>query len=266
MLLSKGAEKLKMGEYYVIRENGYLEHHGIIGQKWGIRRFQNKDGTRTNAGLKREKQYREGEIDSSGKTKKSSEEKKDTWKKVGKIAAEVAVAAAIGYAAANSEEIQSAVSTAMKNIRISAAEKSLDIRSKTLAGQTALSRIGIQVGSVAAGVKPKVDAAKKVAEKKYAVAEKKYAATKKVAAKKFDRFKEVAEYAAPIVKETISKELSNYGMGGKFNAKRVVNAAKSKPPVKKKKSTVSQETVKANKAATKNTKYRIERMPGAYGL
>lgn len=31
----------------------YLEHHGIKGQKWGIRRFQNEDGTLTNAGRKR---------------------------------------------------------------------------------------------------------------------------------------------------------------------------------------------------------------------
>lgn len=31
----------------------YLSHHGILGQKWGIRRFQNKDGSLTEAGKKR---------------------------------------------------------------------------------------------------------------------------------------------------------------------------------------------------------------------
>lgn len=30
-----------------------LCHHGIIGQKWGVRRFQNNDGTLTNEGRKR---------------------------------------------------------------------------------------------------------------------------------------------------------------------------------------------------------------------
>lgn len=30
-----------------------LYHHGILGQKWGIRRFQNKDGSLTEAGKKR---------------------------------------------------------------------------------------------------------------------------------------------------------------------------------------------------------------------
>ena len=35
----------------------YLKHHGILGQKWGVRRFQNPDGTLTNEGKRRYKYY-----------------------------------------------------------------------------------------------------------------------------------------------------------------------------------------------------------------
>lgn len=31
----------------------YLEHHGILGQKWGVRRYQNKDGNYTSLGARR---------------------------------------------------------------------------------------------------------------------------------------------------------------------------------------------------------------------
>ena len=39
-------------EYRVIRTDE-LSHHGILGQKWGVRRYQNADGTWTDEGKKR---------------------------------------------------------------------------------------------------------------------------------------------------------------------------------------------------------------------
>ena len=61
---------------YEIYSN-YLEHHGILGQKWGVRRFQNKDGTLTQEG--KERYY----ADSGSATGKLSKSAIDGFEKIG---------------------------------------------------------------------------------------------------------------------------------------------------------------------------------------
>lgn len=75
-----------MNSYY----NPYeLYHHGIKGQKWGVRRFQNRDGTYTSAGKRRRN---EDYADESESSRSSSGMGK-------KIATGLAIGAAAGLAA-----------------------------------------------------------------------------------------------------------------------------------------------------------------------
>lgn len=54
----------------------YIYHHGILGQRWGVRRFQNKDGTLTEAGRKRQARL-EAREEKNAKRTKEAEARKD---------------------------------------------------------------------------------------------------------------------------------------------------------------------------------------------
>ena len=60
----------------------YLEHHGIKGQRWGVRRYQNPDGTLTE----------------QGKKQKSNNDKRNKYIKYGAAATAGVLAIAGGYA------------------------------------------------------------------------------------------------------------------------------------------------------------------------
>jgi len=51
-LAALASKKNKKGEIEMAK-NDYLSHHGIPEQKWGVRRYQNYDGTLTEEGRRR---------------------------------------------------------------------------------------------------------------------------------------------------------------------------------------------------------------------
>lgn len=96
-----------MSDYIYV--NGELYHWGIKGMKWGVRRFQNKDGTRTPAGKKRysEKSAEKheslvNEYKKAGYSDKEAERRAKGYERAKtalKIAGGLALTAAVAYGA-----------------------------------------------------------------------------------------------------------------------------------------------------------------------
>ncbi len=64
--------------YYKTNE---IQHHGIKGQKWGVRRFQNENGTLTDKGKKRYRGDSYDSLDEKGKIKYHKDQFDDKLKK-----------------------------------------------------------------------------------------------------------------------------------------------------------------------------------------
>lgn len=78
----------------------YLAHHGILGMKWGIRRFRNYDGSLTNAGRKRYDSPGNLRYKKTAKEQEARKEKRSTRaKQIAKGLAAAALVGGAGYAA-----------------------------------------------------------------------------------------------------------------------------------------------------------------------
>lgn len=123
-----------------------LSHHGIKGMKWGVRRFQNEDGSLTNAGRTR---YSDGE--------EASARRKSTVKKVAIGTAGVAGIVLTAYLVKKHGAKKAAELTTK-------AETGKAVAEKLLASTSVASKPVSQLQTSRPSIRPSVETGKRVAE------------------------------------------------------------------------------------------------------
>lgn len=80
-------------EYLATYSDEYIAHHGVKGQKWGVRRYQNADGSLTDEGKKR---YG---VDATGLKKRYTQNVRETGRRSARASAKASFKRSVGPSA-----------------------------------------------------------------------------------------------------------------------------------------------------------------------